>query len=225
VNHENEIDIAALAAMNPERLATMLAETAETSPCMWRRLHFELTVQKGADVVAAAHEWIKELSQQTSLLDAEQISELARELDAIRAAIVTHVALAAPNLAPDLMWKFFRLAETVFERTSEEGWEVSCVFDEACCDLIKVSAHAGIEPGVFAEEVLVAVTSNEYGQYSALVRAIAAAEPWAPAYPSQLKALVQQSLDKQPRIKDGTSGSHSLELQRILQELSIRYER
>jgi len=69
--------------MNPERLATMLAEAAETSPCMWYRLHFELTVQKGADVVAATREWIEELSQQTSFLAAEEISELARELDAM----------------------------------------------------------------------------------------------------------------------------------------------
>lgn len=211
--------------MNPQHLAAMLTEAAETSPCMWRRLHFELTVHKGADVVAATREWIKDLSQQTSFLDAEEISEQARELDAIRAAIVTHVAIAAPNLAPELMWKFFELAKTIFERTSEEGWEVSCVFDEACSELIKVSAHAGIEPTVFAKEVLVALTSNEYGQYNALVRAIAAVEPWAPAHLSRLKVLLQQSLDKQPRIKDGTSGSHSLQLQRTLQELSIRCER
>jgi hypothetical protein len=225
MNHEDEIDIAALAAMNPERLATMLAEAAETSPRMWRRLHFELTVQKGADVVAATREWIKDLSQRTSFLNAEEISEQAWELNAIRAAIATHVAIAAPNLARELMWKFFELAKTIFERTSEEGWEVSCVFDEACSDLIKVSAHAGIEPTVFAEEVLVALTSNEYGQYNALVRAIAAVEPWAPAYLSQLKVLLQQYLDKQPTIKDGTSGSRSLEFQRILQELAIRCER
>ena len=138
---------------------------------------------------------------------------------------MTHVAIAAPNLAPELMWKFFELAKTIFERTSEEGWEVSCVFDEACSELIKVSAHAGIEPTVFAEEVLGPVSSNEYGQYNALVRAIAAAQPWAPAYLSQLNVLLQQSLDKQPRIKDGTSGSHSLKLQRTLQELSIPCER
>jgi hypothetical protein len=127
VNHDNEIDIATLAAMNPERLAAMSAEAAETSPCMWRRLHFELTVHKGADVAATTREWIKDLSEQTSFLDAEQISEQAREVDAIRAAIVTHVAFAAPNLAPELMWKFFELAKTIFECTSEEGWEVSCV--------------------------------------------------------------------------------------------------
>jgi hypothetical protein len=127
VNHDNEIDIATLAAMNPERLAAMSAEAAETSPCMWRRLHFELTEHKGADVAATTREWIKDLSEQTSFLDAEQISEQAREVDAIRAAIVTHVAFAAPNLAPELMWKFFELAKTIFECTSEEGWEVSCV--------------------------------------------------------------------------------------------------
>jgi hypothetical protein len=225
VNHEGEIDLAALAAISPERLAAMLAEAATMLPCMQRRLYFELYVQQGGNVVTATREWIDEFSRQTSFLDAEQIREAAWELDAIRAVIVTHVVLAAPDHAPDMMWRFFKLAETVFERTAEEGWDVSCVFDEACADLIAVSAHAGTEPTVFAEKVLAAVASNEYGQYNALVRVTAEAEPWAAAYLSQLKVLLQQSLDKQPRAKDGTSGSRNRKLQLLqdtLQELSIR---
>jgi hypothetical protein len=225
VNHEGEIDLAALAAISPERLAAMLAEAATMLPCMQRRLYFELYVQKGGNVVTATREWIDEFSRQTSFLDAEQIREVAWELDAIRAVIVTHVALVAPDHAPDMMWRFFKLAETVFERTGEEGRDVSCVFDEACADLIKVTAHAGTEPAVFAEEVLAAVASNEHGQYNALVRAIAEAEPWAAAYLSQLKVLLQQSLDKQLGAKDSTSGSRNLKLQLLqdtLQELSIR---
>jgi len=201
VNHEGEIDIAALAAISPERLAAMLAEAATMLPCMQRRLYFELYVQKGGNVVAATREWIDEFSGQTLFLDAEQIREVAWELDAIRAIIVTHVALAAPDHAPDMMWRFFKLAETVFERTAQEGWDVSCVFDEACADLIKVTAHAGTEPTVFAEEVLAAVASNEYGQYNALVRAIAEAEPWAAAYLSQLKVLWSPSSILQFRVE------------------------
>lgn len=222
LNEENAIDAKALAAIGPERLATLLAEVVMVRPCMLRRLQFELTVQKGENVVAAVREWITDFSEQTSFLDAEQLSELAGELDAIRLAIVSHVARVAPDLAPDFMWQFFELAGTVFERTAEEGWEISCIFDEACADLVKVTVYAGTEPTVFAGKVLVAIKSSGYGEYKALVRAIAAAEPRAPVYVSQLKMLLQQSLDEQPRPKDGKNSSRDLDLQYALRELDTR---
>ncbi|WP_454740037.1 hypothetical protein [Cupriavidus necator] len=51
------------------------------------------------------------------------------------------------------MWEFFALAGTVYERTTEEEWEVSGIFDEACRDLVKVSIQAGVEPAVFATKL------------------------------------------------------------------------
>ncbi len=63
------------------------------------------------------------------------------------------------------------------------------IFDEACSDLVRLSIHAGVEPAVFATKVVAALNSNQYGEYRALMQAIASAEMWAPAYVSQLKAL------------------------------------
>lgn len=41
---ENPIDVNALVALGPERLATLLAEAAMMNLCMRRRLQFELTI-------------------------------------------------------------------------------------------------------------------------------------------------------------------------------------
>ncbi|MBB5445633.1 MULTISPECIES: DUF6880 family protein [unclassified Paraburkholderia] len=218
-NEENPIDVKALVTLGPERLATLLAEAAMMNLCMRRRLQFELSAQKKENVSETVHRWISDLSEHTSFLDAEQVDELARELEAMRAAIVSNVSRAAPKLAPDLMWQFFTLAGTVYERTTEEGWEVSRVFDQACADLVRVSVDAEVEPKLFAARVVSAISSNDYAEYSALIPAIAFAQPWASAYVSEIRALLQRLLDD-PRGPNGSPNSeHSRILQRALREL------
>ncbi|BFG80419.1 hypothetical protein PTKU46_84530 [Paraburkholderia terrae] len=113
------------------------------------------------------------------------------------------------------MRQLFTLAGTIFERTTEEGWEASCVFDEACSHLVSVSVDADVEPVDFATKVVAAIISNHYGEYRALIRAIASAQPWAPAYVSDLKVLLQRLLEEPP----GPNSEHSRDLQRALQEL------
>ena len=210
-NDEHPIDAKALEAVGPERLATLLAGAAMTNPCMRRRLQVELSAQKGENVADAVRQWISELRAQTSFLDSEQVGELAEELDAMRVTIASTVSRAAP----DLMWQLLELAGTIFERTTEEGWEVSCVFDEACSDLVKVSFDADVEPVEFATKVVAAIISDHYGQYGALIRAIASAQPWAPAYVSDLKVLLHRLLGEPP----GPNSERSSDLQRALLEL------
>jgi hypothetical protein len=190
---ENLIDVNSLVALGLERLATLLAEVAMTNSCMRRRLQFELAAQKGENISAAVHQWIGELGEQTSLLDAEQVGELAGELDAMRVAIISNVSRAEPKLGPDLMWQIFTLAGTLFERTTEEGWEVSRVFDQACSDLVKMSVKANVAPKVFAVKVVAAISSNHYGEYGALIRAISA-QPSASAYVCEIRNVLQRLL-------------------------------
>jgi hypothetical protein len=59
----------------------------------------------------------------------------------------------------------------------------------ACSDLVTVSVDADVEPMEFATKVVAAITSGQYGEYRALIRAIASAQPWAPAYVSDLEGL------------------------------------
>ncbi|MGU7773711.1 DUF6880 family protein [Burkholderia sp. MR1-5-21] len=217
-SEDDPINAKALAAVGPERLATLLAEVAMTNPCMRRRLQFELSAQKDENIVAAVREWISEFGAQTSFLDAEQVGELAEELDGMRVAIASNVSRSAPDLAPDLMWQFFALAGTLFERTTEEGWEVSRVFDQASSDLVKVSIDAGVEPSAFATKVVAAIISDQYGEYRALIRAIASVEPWAPTYVFELKIMLRQSLDEQ----HGPNSERGRDLQCALRELDSR---
>nr|WP_244196923.1 DUF6880 family protein [Paraburkholderia hospita] len=142
------------------------------------------------------------------------MGELAEELDAMRVTIASNVSAAAPDLAPDLMWQLFTLAGTIFERTTEEGWEVSCVFDEACSDLVRVSVDADVEPMEFTMKVVAAIASEQYGEYRALIRAIASAQPWAPAYVSDLKALLHRLLEEPP----SPNSERSRDLRHVLQE-------
>jgi hypothetical protein len=213
-NEENPIDAKALAAVGPGGLATLLAEAAMTNPAMRRRLQFELSAQKGENVADAVRQWVSEFGAQTAFLDAEQVGELAEELDAMRVTIASNVSAAAPDLAPDLMWQLFTLAGTIFERTTEEGWEVSCVFDEACSDLVRVSVDADVEPMEFTMKVVAAIASEQYGEYRALIRAIASAQPWAPAYVSDLKALLHRLLEEPP----SPNSERSRDLRHVLQE-------
>ncbi|MBU6489360.1 MAG: hypothetical protein KGQ57_16290 [Burkholderiales bacterium] len=221
-NEENPIDVNnILVALGSERLATLLAEVAMTNSCMRRRLQFELSAQKGENMFDAVRQWISELGEQTSRLDAEQVGELAGELDAMRVAIVSNVPRAELKLAPDLMWQFFTLAGTLFDRTTEEGWEVSQVFDQACADLVKMSVDAEIEPKLFAAKVVSAISSNRYGEYGALIPAIASAQPGASAYVSEIRALLQWLLDEPPGLNGSTDSERSRVLRRALRELEF----
>ena len=220
-DEENLIDVNSLVALGPERLATLLAEVAMTNSYMRRRLQFELAAQKGENVSAAVHQWIGELGEQTSLLDAEQFGELAGELDAIRGAIVSSVFRAEPKLGPDLMWQIFTLAGTLFERTTEEGWEVSRVFDQACSDLVEMSVDADVEPKVFAVKVVAAISSNRYGEYGALIRAISA-QPCASSYVCEIRNLLQRLVGEPPGPNGSPNSERGHVLRRALHELDSR---
>lgn len=220
---ENTIDVNALATIESIRLATLLAEAAMTNPSLRRRLHFELSAQKGENVPKVIRRQICELREQTSFLGAEEVDELARELDDMRATIVSNVSRAAPKLAPDLMWQLFTLAGTVYDRTTEEGWEISQVFGQACADLVKVSVDAEVDPKLFATKVVSAISTDQYGEYSALIPAIASAQPWATAYVYEIRILLQRLLDDPPGSNGGPDSERSRVLLRALRELDFPF--
>ncbi|WP_007740207.1 DUF6880 family protein [Paraburkholderia hospita] len=173
------------------------------------------SVQHGENAADAVRQWISEFGAQTSFLVAEQVGELAEEIDTMRVNIASNVSGAVPDLAPDLMWQLFTLAGTIFEHTTEEGWEASCVFDEACSNLVRVSVDADVEPVDFATKIVAAIISDHYGEYRALIRVIASAQAWAPAYVADLTVLLRRLLEEPP----GPNSEHSRDLQRALQEL------
>jgi hypothetical protein len=75
-----------------------------------------------------------------------------------------------------------------------------------------------VEPVEFATKVVAAIIADQYGDYRVVFRAITSAQPWAPAYVSDLKVLLPRLLDESP----GSNSERSNYLQRALQELESR---
>lgn len=120
------------------------------------------------------------------------------------------------SLAPDLMCRFFTLAGTVYERTTEEGREVGRVFDQTCADPRQSDRRRrGRAEAVCRESPVSAVSSNQYEEHRALIPAIALAQPWASAYVVEIRALLQRLLGEPP----GPNGECSRVLRRALRDL------
>ncbi|MCY0389877.1 hypothetical protein OVY01_22315 [Robbsia sp. Bb-Pol-6] len=187
------MDKATINAIDPARLTDIIADVAELHPHVWRRLCFASAVQAGINVPEAAHAWLEALQAQTSFLSADQVTELASELDALRKGIVRDVIEVAPMLAIELMWEFFTLAEGIFERTAEEATEVSDIFDRACTDLISIAISTGTGPALFATRIAAAQASSQYGEFRELIQAVNAAQANAPTFLSKVNSYLQKS--------------------------------
>lgn len=190
MNHDRLIDIGALVELGSHRLAEIALASADLHPHLRRRLGFACAAQAKMNVAEAAGDWLEELSEQTEFLESAQLAEAAWELDALRLAIVHDVAPVSPVDASRLIWRFFKLAGGVYERTSDEASEISSVFDDACNDLIDVNILANTAPADFAVKIHAAIASNHYGEFRRLHGAIARAEGHAPTYVSELNARV-----------------------------------
>ncbi|MCY0389869.1 hypothetical protein OVY01_22275 [Robbsia sp. Bb-Pol-6] len=180
-------------AIPPDRRDKVLADTAELHPDIGRRLHFAEVVHANADIFDAATTWLDTLLDQTTFLTSRDIAETAVELDALRLAIVDDVANVHPGEAADLLWRFFTLAETIFNRTSEEGYEISRVFDQACVDCVTLAIRAKTLPNTFAHHIRTALAADGYGEFGNLMPSLDAPRPGNSAYVAAVKAHLSPS--------------------------------
>ena len=187
------MDKESILAIDPKRLATILADIVELHPSVARRLQFAAALQENADIVTPAYNWIDALHAQTAFLDTDGVAGLAIELDALRRGIVEDVSAASPTAAVDLLWHFFSLADSSFNRTDEEAWEISVVFDHACADVVRLAVLAGINPATFALKVKTALAANSYGECQNLMKAIASAREHHPTFTAALQAHLRDS--------------------------------
>jgi hypothetical protein len=214
MNDEHEPDVNALATIPPERQTAILAGLAMWNPGLRRRLQFELAVHGNGKPGAAAHRWMVAFCRETAFLDRDAYFEVAREYEALRAAIATDVARLEPGCAFDLMWTLLTLAGGLHERTTEDGWEVSQTCREACVDVVRLSIGTGVESGTLAARVVDAIDSDGYGESGGLVPAIAAMASWAPDDLVRLKVAFQQVSDEA-----GPTDARRQVVQRLLREL------
>src|SRR3954466_11516088 len=160
-----------LAALGPERLATILIDVAAGNAEIKRRLGLELAAQAGGgDAVAAeVGKRLTALKAARSFVDWQKQRDFVKELDLQRSMIVERVAQTRPDLALDLMWRFMDLAEPVLNRVDDSNGSVGDVFRAACEDLRAIAVKAKPDPVSLADRVFAAVIANDYGVFDGLV--------------------------------------------------------
>ena len=207
-----------LQALGARRLAELLLELAAGDAAAKRRLRLELSAEAGPEAVAAdIGKRLATLRQARSFVDWQKRPAFVRDLDRQRRLILDKVAEDRPDLALELLWRFMALAGPVQERVDDSRGDVGDVFRQACRDLGAVAARASPDPARLADQVLEAVTSNQYGEYDRLVEVVLPALGRAGV--ARLKERLTAALAARPRAKggyDATAGA----LRRALQDVA-----
>ena len=161
-----------LAALGPERLATILIEVAAGNADIKRRLRLELAAQAGGGDALAAEvgKRLTALRAARSFVDWQKRREFLKDLDQQRVMIVDRIAQTRPDLALDLMWRFMDLAEPVFNRVDDSNGSVGDVFHTACDNLAAIAVMARPDPASLADRVFTALSKNDYGLFDNLVQ-------------------------------------------------------
>ena len=191
-----------VAALGPERLASILVDLAEADAEVKRRLRLELAAQVGGDSIAAEiGKRITALRKARSFIDWQKRRDFVKDLDLQRAMIVDRVAQTRADLALDLMWRFMDLAEPVINRVDDSNGSVGDIFRPACEDLGTIAVKARPDPVSLADQVFTALSANnDYGVFDGLVAAIVPA--LGDAGTTRLKSRLAQALAERPRKAD-----------------------
>lgn len=133
-----------LARLGAERLASIVADAAETRPDLKRRLRMELAAEQGADHLAL------ELDKRLTTLEGSRgkISWRKRpafvsDLETLRALIADRLAERDPVAALARMWPFMDLARRLGTRVRDKDGGVAAVFDRAAADVGRLLGERG----------------------------------------------------------------------------------
>ncbi|WP_414143962.1 DUF6880 family protein [Burkholderia territorii] len=136
----------------------------------------------------------------------------AREFEALREAITTHVARVTPRIAPELLWSWFTLAGAIANSITEQCWKVHCICEQACIDVVGLSAEAGIEPAVLVVQMTGAIASERSGENRIFSLALTAFMSSAPAY--------RGSIQDRPKAMPAPNGARHERLQSLQRALA-----
>ena len=166
---ETTLNLKNLAALGAERLAELLLDLTSDDAAAKRRLRLELTSRGGGDVPSEIRKRLTSIARSRSFVDWRKAKELARNLEAQREAIATHVAPTCPGEAFDLLWRMLEMAPSIYERCDDSNGLIGSVVDFARDDLGAIAAEAGQSAGALADRVFTAVCANDYGQFDRLI--------------------------------------------------------
>lgn len=163
-----------LAALGADRLADLILEITKGNAGAKRRLRLELASEAGSgDVAREIRKRLSTIARSQSFIDWQGRNAFAADLDMQRRAIVSQVGPVDPNAAFELIWLFVALANGVYERCDDSTGRVQAVFHEACEDLIDLAEVAELDPLALADQLLAALTDDDYGHYPALISCLA----------------------------------------------------
>tara|TARA_R110002074_G_scaffold389165_1_gene572342 strand:+ start:3543 stop:4892 length:1350 start_codon:yes stop_codon:yes gene_type:complete len=163
-----------LAALGADRLADLLLEVTKGNAGAKRRLRLELASEVGSgDDAREIRKRLITIARSQSFIDWQGRNAFAADLDMQRRAITLQVGPVDPVAAFDLSWRFVALANGVYERCDDSTGRVQSVFHEACEDLIDLAEVAEPDPLALADQLLAALTNDDYGHYQALISGLA----------------------------------------------------
>ena len=166
---ETTLNLKNLAALGAERLAELLLDLTSDDAAAKRQLRLELTSRGGGDVASEIRKRLTSIARSRSFVDWRKVKELARDLEAQREAIATHVAPTRPGDAFDLLWRMLDMAPSIYERCDDSNGLIGSVIDFARDDLGAIAAEAAQSAGALADRVFAAVCANDYGQFDQLI--------------------------------------------------------
>ncbi|MBB5713101.1 DUF6880 family protein [Sphingomonas xinjiangensis] len=166
---ETTLNVKNLAALGAERLAELLLAMTAGDAAAKRRLRLELASRSGGDVASEIRKRLVFIAKSRSFVDWRKVKELARDLEAQRAAIAAHVAATSPGQAFDLLWRMLEMAPSIYERCDDSNGSIGSIIASVRDDLGAIAAEAGQPVGALADRVFQAVCANDYGQFDELI--------------------------------------------------------
>jgi hypothetical protein len=159
-----------LVSLSAPRLAELLIEISTGNAAAKRHLRLALAGNAGAP--EAAREIAKRLAgiaRAKTYLDYPKIKPLVADLESQRAAILTHVAPAAPREAFDLLWQFIDCAQSVLARTDDGTGRLAAIFREAVSDLAPLAQSAKLPSEDLARRAFNALRHDRYDAWEMLI--------------------------------------------------------
>ena len=198
---EKTLNAKNLTALGAEQLAELLLQLTKGDAAAKRRLRLELASRNGgADVAAEISKRLTSIARSRSFIDWRKIRPLAQDIDAQRAAIISHVAPTKPGDAFDLLWRLLEMAPSIYERCDDSNGTISGVMGLVLNDLGTVAGQAKLEPHKLADRVFLGVCANDYAQFDGLIALMA--EPLTQKGLNILKAKFEELASKPPARTD-----------------------
>lgn len=163
-----------LAALGADRLADLMLDITKGNAGAKRRLRLELAGEAGSgDVAREIRKRLTTIARSQSFIDWQGRNAFAADLDMQRRAIVSQVGPIDPAAAFELIWRFVALSNGVYERCDDSTGRVQSVFHAACDDLMDLAEAAKPDPLGLADQLLEALTDDDYGHYPVLISGLA----------------------------------------------------